>query len=57
MKVHVIIYFPAEILSLRKVWFLIFGPKCSHPIRCQYLKTELSWMHTDTNSQKKKDDL
>ena len=33
MKIYVVCCVPAQILSLRKILFLKYSPKCSHPIR------------------------
>ena len=35
MKVYIVSYILAQILYLRKIWFLRYGQKCSWPIRLQ----------------------
>ena len=35
IKVYIICYVPAQMSYLWKIWCLVYGPKCSWPVRLQ----------------------
>ena len=42
IKVYIICYVPAQMSCLWKIWCLVYGPKCSWPIRLQDFQIAIS---------------